>query len=42
MTAGTVELARRYGRFGHRKVTGLLNRMGWQVNQRPAGVFREA
>ena len=31
-TADTVELARRYGRYGHREVTALLREAGWLVN----------
>lgn len=27
-----IELAARYGRYGHRMVTGLLNNSGWHVN----------
>ena len=32
LTADIVELARRYGRYGYRKVTALLRDAGWLVN----------
>jgi hypothetical protein len=32
LTADVVELARRYGRYGCRKVTTLLRDAGWLVN----------
>ena len=34
LTADTVELARRYGRYGYRKVTALLRDAGWLVNDK--------
>lgn len=32
LTADIVALARRYGRYGYRRITALLRRAGWQVN----------
>ena len=32
LTADIVELARRYGRYGHRRITALLRAAGWLVN----------
>ena len=32
LTADIIELARRYGRYGHREVTALLREAGWLVN----------
>ena len=32
LTADTIELARRCGRYGHRKVAALLRDAGWLVN----------
>jgi len=29
-----VELARQYGRYGYRRITGLLRLEGWQVNHK--------
>jgi transposase InsO family protein len=34
LTAGIVELARRYGRYGYRRIAALLRRAGWQVNRK--------
>jgi len=34
LTAQIVELASRYGRYGYRRVTGLLRRAGWKVNKK--------
>jgi len=34
LTADIVELARRYGRYGYRKITELVRRAGWQVNDK--------
>jgi putative transposase len=34
LTADTVELARQYGRYGYRKITELLRRAGWLVNDK--------
>ena len=34
LTADVIELARRYGRYGHRKVTALLRDAGWLVNDK--------
>jgi hypothetical protein len=31
-TADIVELARQYGRYGYRKIAGLLRQAGWTVN----------
>ena len=32
LTAGIVELASLYGRYGYRRITALLRRAGWRVN----------
>ncbi|NIP14488.1 MAG: IS3 family transposase, partial [Pseudomonadales bacterium] len=32
LTADVIELARRYGRYGYRRVTALLREAGWHVN----------
>ena len=29
-----IELAREYGRYGYRMVTGMLNQSGWHVNHK--------
>jgi transposase InsO family protein len=34
LTADVVELARRYGRYGYRRVTALLRSAGWAVNRK--------
>lgn len=34
LTADIVELARRYGRYGYRRVTALLRAAGWAVNHK--------
>jgi putative transposase len=34
LTARTVALAARFGRYGYRRVTALLQREGWQVNHK--------
>ena len=34
LTADIVELARRYGRYGYRKITALLRDAGWLVNDK--------
>ncbi len=34
LTADIVELARRYGRYGYRRITALLNQAGWAVNHK--------
>jgi transposase InsO family protein len=34
LTADITELARTYGRYGYRMVTGLLNQSGWHVNKK--------
>jgi len=34
LTADIIELARQYGRYGYRMVTGMLNQSGWQVNHK--------
>jgi len=33
LTADIVELAKRYGRYGYRRITALLREAGWNVNQ---------
>ena len=34
LTANIVELARRYRRYGYRRITALLRAAGWQVNRK--------
>lgn len=34
LTADIVELARRYGRYGYRRITTLLRDAGWSVNHK--------
>ena len=34
LTADIIELARAYGRYGYRRVTALLNQVGWDVNHK--------
>ena len=34
LTAAIVELATRYGRYGYRRITALLNQVGWRVNSK--------
>jgi putative transposase len=34
LTADIVELARRYGRYGYRRVAALLRQAGWRVNRK--------
>ena len=34
LTADIIGLARRYGRYGHRRITALLRQAGWAVNRK--------
>jgi hypothetical protein len=34
LTADTIALARQYGRYGYRKIAGLLEQAGWLVNDK--------
>jgi transposase InsO family protein len=34
LTADVVELARRYGRYGYRRIAALLRQAGWRVNRK--------
>src|SRR4029453_5184433 len=34
LTADTIALARQYGRYGYRKIAGLLGQAGWLVNHK--------
>jgi putative transposase len=34
LTADIVELAKRYGRYGYRRITALLRDAGWSVNHK--------
>jgi putative transposase len=34
LTAGVVELARRFGRYGYRRIAALLRQAGWAVNRK--------
>ena len=34
VTAAIVALARRFGRYGYKPVTAILNRLGWQINHK--------
>ena len=41
LTADIIELARRYGRYGYRRITALLHDAGWAVNKkRVARIWR--
>jgi transposase InsO family protein len=43
LTRRVVELARRYGRYGYRRITALLRREGWRVNhKRVERIWRQA
>ena len=43
MTAAIVALARRFGRYGYRRVTDLLEMAGWEVNaKRVQRIWRSA
>ena len=34
LSADIIELARRYGRYGYRRITALLRAAGWRVNRK--------
>ena len=34
LVARIIELATRYGRYGYRRITALLNQEGWKVNHK--------
>ena len=34
LTADIIELARQYGRYGYRKIAGLLRQAGWAINDK--------
>lgn len=34
LTAAIIDLARRYGRYGYRRITALLRAQGWHVNHK--------
>ena len=34
LTADIIELAKRYGRYGYRRITALLRNAGWAVNRK--------
>ena len=34
LTADIIELTRQYGRYGYRKVAGLLRQAGWLINNK--------
>jgi hypothetical protein len=36
LTDDIIELARDFGRYGYRMITGMLNQSGWHVNSYPA------
>jgi transposase InsO family protein len=41
LTAGIIELAREYGRYGYRRITAMLRGAGWLVNhKRVARIWR--
>jgi putative transposase len=42
LTLAIVELATQYGRYGYRRVTGLLREDGWRVNKKRAEGWAEA
>ena len=33
LTADVIELARQYGRYGYRKIHGLVQQAGWEISQ---------
>jgi hypothetical protein len=37
LTRAIVDLATEYGRYGYRRITGLLRHQGWHVNHKRAG-----
>ena len=34
LTSSIIDLARRYGRYGYRRITALLHDDGWQTNHK--------
>ena len=34
LTGDIIELARQYGRYGYRKIAGLLRQAGWAINDK--------
>jgi putative transposase len=34
LTQAIIALAKQYGRYGHRRITALLKRTGWQVGKK--------
>ena len=34
LTSDIIELARQYGRYGYRKIAGLLRQAGWTINDK--------
>ena len=34
LTEDIIELAREFGRYGYRMITGMLNNSGWRVNHK--------
>ena len=36
LTEDIIELTREYGRYGYRKIAGMLNNSGWHVNHKRA------
>jgi hypothetical protein len=38
-TSAIVQLASRFGRYGYRRVTGLLREAGWRVNKKRVESF---
>ena len=40
LTADTIALARQYGRYGYRKIAGLLEQAGWPSDKRVETIWR--
>ena len=38
LTAAIIALAERFGRYGYRRITALLRRDGWHVNEKRVGI----
>ena len=42
LTADIIELGSQYGRYGYRRITAMLRRLGWKVNHKAGGADLEA
>ncbi|PLX45570.1 MAG: IS3 family transposase, partial [Deltaproteobacteria bacterium] len=34
VTAAIIALGRRFGRYGYRRITAIMNRVGWRINHK--------